>query len=393
MKLLFDLNSLRPPRSGIGYYTQHLLEGLSALPDVDDIAGWAADRRFYGEEFDAVVRGEMDLWKAIPPSSEKPVGLINRLKNWPAIQPLRTAVHRRKSKDLRRDFARSGYIYHETNFIASRYKGPTVVTVHDVSHVPHPEFQARVTVEYLNRHLPGSLKQAQVIIADSLYTKKDLVEIYRVPEQKVVPIHLGVEASFRPYPNEVCLPVLEALGLKRGGFVLSVCTLQPRKNLPRLVQAFAKLPADMRQTFPLVLIGADGWQNSELLTLIEPLLESREAVMPGYLRRDDLLKLFASAAVFAYPSLYEGFGLPVAEAMASGVPVLTSNLTSIPEVCAGAALEVDAYSVEDIASGLQRLLSDSTLRDQLVQKGLRRAAELTWESTVAQTCSVYRSLI
>jgi len=180
--------------------------------------------------------------------------------------------------------------------------------------------------------------------------------------------------------------------LKHRGFVLSVCTLQPRKNLQRLVEAFAQLPAEMRSAFPLVLIGADGWKNSALMRVIEPLARDGQAVVPGYVPRDKLLKLYASAALFAYPSLFEGFGLPVAEAMASGVAVLTSNLTSLPEVSAGAAWEVDPYSIDDIAAGMERLLGDPALRDELVAKGLRRAADLTWDATVAQTCAVYRGL-
>lgn len=135
--------------------------------------------------------------------------------------------------------------------------------------------------------------------------------------------------------------------------------------------------------YPLVLVGADGWKNSQLMACIEPLARAGQIISPGYLSSSSLLHLFSSAAVFAYPSLYEGFGLPVAEAMASGASVLTSNVTSIPEVTNGVALEVDPYSVDAIEAGLERLLTDAALRDLLVEKGLRRAAELTWDATVA----------
>jgi glycosyltransferase involved in cell wall biosynthesis len=392
MKLLFDLNSLRPPRSGIGYYTQHLMEGLLAMQDVEDLAGWVGSEVFDRAKVTALLADQTSLQKAVQFGEGWKAKLLQKSRSLPGLYSLRTVVRNNRSRALRKDFGRRGFIYHETNFIASRFSGPTVVTIHDLSHRRHPEFHPRVAVDYLNTGLPRSIRQAQTIIADSLYTKKDIIEIYGVPEEKIVTIYLGVEPVFQPYPEDVCAPALDRLGLKRGRFILSVCTLQPRKNLPRLVEAFARLPADMRDAFPLVLIGADGWKNTELMRVIEPLTRAGQIITPGYVPRADLLSLYASAAIFAYPSLYEGFGLPVAEAMASGVPVLTSTATSIPEVSGGATVEVDPYSVEAITDGMERLLNDAALRAELVAKGLARAAQLTWEETVAQTAQVYRSL-
>ena len=392
MKLLFDLNSLRPPRSGVGYYTQHLLEGLRDEPDVQGLAGWVGAERFEDERLLALMNQHVALRKGVQFTDGIAAKVLQKARSVPGLYRGRTIVRAIKSREVRAEFARKGYIYHETNFVASRYKGPMVVTIHDLSHRRHPEFHPRVAVEYLDREIPKTLRQAQIVIADSHHTKNDIVDIYGVPESKVVTIHLGVEAAFQPYSAESCAETLAALGLKHRGFVLSVCTLQPRKNLLRLVEAFAQLPAEMRSAFPLVLIGADGWKNSALMRVIEPLARDGQVVVPGYVPRENLLKLYASAALFAYPSLFEGFGLPVAEAMASGVAVLTSNLTSLPEVSAGAAWEVDPYSIDDIAAGMEGLLGDPALRDELIAKGLRRAADLTWEATVAQTCAVYRGL-
>ncbi|MDN7906866.1 glycosyltransferase family 1 protein [Burkholderia diffusa] len=393
MKLLFDLNSLRPPRSGIGYYTQHLLEGLLRRSDVEDVAGWVGRTVFQGERLDAMMVDQSSLQKAVQFRNGMTASLLQKSRAIPGLYRLRTVVRSSASRTLRSDFARRGYLYHETNFVASRYRGPNVVTVHDLSHRRHPEFHPQVAVNYLDHGLPRSLRQAGAIIVDSLYTKQELLDIYDVPEERVVPIHLGVEPVFRPYSEEECRPVLDALGIQSRRFVLSVCTLQPRKNLQRLVEGFARLPEELRQMYPLVLVGADGWKNSQLMACIEPLARAGQIISPGYLSRSSLLHLFSSAAVFAYPSLYEGFGLPVAEAMASGAPVLTSNVTSIPEVTNGAALEVDPYSVDAIEAGLERLLTDAALRDLLVEKGLRRAAELTWDATVEKTCEVYHSLV
>ncbi|HEF4749163.1 glycosyltransferase family 4 protein [Burkholderia multivorans] len=392
MKLLFDLNSLRPPRSGVGYYTQHLLEGLWQRPEVEAIAGWAGATVYEGQRLQEVMRDEAVSAEAARVTHGLAAAAIRAARNVPGAYQARTFLRNCSSTVLRDDFARRGYLYHETNFIASRYRGPTVVTIHDLSHRPYPEFHPREAVRYLDAGLPRTLKQAQAVIAVSHYTKQVIHDLFGLPDEKVVTIHLGVESSFHPYDAADCEGVLSVHGLRRRGFILSVCTLQPRKNLPRLVDAFGRLPTRLRDAFPLVLIGADGWMNSELKRRIVPLIEARQLVVPGYVSRHDLTRLFASAAIFAYPSLYEGFGLPVVEAMASGTPVLTSNVTSLPEVAGGAALQIDPRSVDAIADGLERLADDAELCDTLAKKGLLRAAEFTWESTVEKTCGVYRSL-
>lgn len=392
MKLLYDLNSLRPPRSGVGYYTQHLLEGLFERDDIEEIGGWVGSNYYDRRGVVGLLLGEQSLQAGAQFSEGWKASVLRAARSLPGVYQGRTVWRRIKSASLRTECARQGFIYHETNFVASPYAGPNVVTIHDLSHHHFPEFHPQPAVDYLNRNLPDTLKQVQKVIAVSEYTRRDAIEVYGLPEEKVVAIPLGVEPCFRPLHAEELKSVLMTLGLRERGFILSVCTLQPRKNLARLVAAFAKLPADMRKAFPLVLIGAEGWMNSGLMRDIERLAHAKQIVLPGYVARESLLKLYSSAAVFAYPSLFEGFGLPVAEAMASGVAVLTSNVTSLPEVTAGAALEVDPYSIDDIAAGLERLLNDEALRDALIAKGLARASELTWDATVHRTFDVYRSI-
>lgn len=392
MKLLYDLNSLRPPRSGIGYYMQHLLEGLFERDDIEELGGWVGSNYYDRSGVARLISGQDMLEAGAQFSEGLKASMLRAARGLPGVYHGRTVWRRIKSARLRAEYASRGFIYHETNFVASPYAGPSVVTIHDLSHRHFPEFHPQAAVDYLERNLPDTFRQVDKIIAVSEYTRRDMIDMYGLPEDKVVAIPLGVEPCFRPRGADECQSALAELGLRYKGFILSVCTLQPRKNLPRLVAAYARLPVDLREAFPLVLIGADGWMNTGLLRDIERLTQARQAIVPGYVPRDTLLKLYASAAVFAYPSLFEGFGLPVAEAMASGVATLTSNLTSLPEVAAGAALEVDPRSIEDIETGLKRLLNDAALRDAYVAKGLARAAELTWDATVRQTCEVYRSI-
>jgi alpha-1,3-rhamnosyl/mannosyltransferase len=247
-------------------------------------------------------------------------------------------------------------------------------------------------VDYLNRELPRTFRQADRVIADSHYTKQEIVDLYSVPEEKVVTVHLGVDDCFRPRTKSDCLDILDALDVRYQSFVLSVGTLEPRKNLSSLVEAFAALPQALRREFPLVMIGARGWKNHDLASKLEPLVAAGELKLPGYLARNDLLKLYASAAVFAYPSLYEGFGLPILEAMASGTAVLTSAVTSLPEVSGGAAVEIDPLRVGAIEDGLRRLLTGPSLQAECIERGLVQASKFTWASTVDETCAVYKML-
>jgi glycosyltransferase involved in cell wall biosynthesis len=392
MKLLFDLNSLRPPRSGVGYYTQHLLEGVLDDPDVSDVAGWIGRTVVSGRALRDMLGAPSQRGSKAPARDGRMVQVLQKARALPGLYAARSVARGLASRSIRNAFAREGYVYHETNSVSSRYRGPNLVTIHDLSHRRYPSFHPGSAVNYLERGLPRTLRQADIVIADSFYTKSEIVDIYGIDADKIVPIHLGVESAFQPRSPEECRSTLNTLGLKAQSCVLSVCTLQPRKNLHRLVEGFSRLAPGLREACPLVLVGADGWDNSELKRMIEPMIKAREVIPAGYVSRTDLFKLYSSAAVFAYPSLYEGFGLPVAEAMASGVPVLTSTATSIPEVSAGAAWEVDPFSVEEITDGLDRLITDQSLRTQLIAKGLRRASELTWSETVRKTCEVYRRL-
>jgi alpha-1,3-rhamnosyl/mannosyltransferase len=176
--------------------------------------------------------------------------------------------------------------------------------------------------------------------------------------------------------------LLDRLKLHNKSYILSVCTLEPRKNLTRLIEAYKSLPALTREQSPLVLVGDSGWKNEAMLDSARALVASGQIKFTGYVSDRELKQLYASAMVFAYPSLYEGFGLPVVEAMASGAPVLTSNSGATKEVAGDGALLVEPTSIEAITSGLLKLIENPLLREQLVEKGRMRVAQFTWTNTV-----------
>ena len=166
--------------------------------------------------------------------------------------------------------------------------------------------------------------------------------------------------------------------------MLSVATLEPRKNLLRLVEAYTQLPENIRNDFPLVLVGDSGWKNTELFEKTAELFKKKQIRITGYLSDDTLKKIYSAAKLFVYPSLYEGFGSPIIEAMASGTAVITSNYGAMAEVAGESALLVDPYSIEDLKAAMLALLSNDGLCSKLSEKGMQRAAQFRWQETVEQ---------
>jgi glycosyltransferase involved in cell wall biosynthesis len=231
-----------------------------------------------------------------------------------------------------------------------------------------------------------SARRARRLIAVSAHTARESTRLLGVPMERVDVVYHGVDPAFRPLPVREVSSLRERRGLPER-FVLFVGTLEPRKNLVRLVEAFARV-RDGR--VGLVLAGGRGWLYDELFARVESLGLGDEVVFAGYVTNEELPLWYNAATVVAYPSVYEGLGLPVLEAQACGTPVLTSNVSSLPEAAGDAALMVDPYDVEAMAAGLDRLLTDELLRHQLRERGLAHARQFSWSDTAQATVRVYR---
>ena len=264
-----------------------------------------------------------------------------------------------------------------------------VLTVHDISYEHFPEcFRLR---ERLRNKIwvRASARRAEVVIAVSEYTKQDLVKTYGISPERVVVTLEAADPAFCPprsraQTDEVC---------RRyeidGPYVLYVGNIQPRKNLQRLIQAYGQLIAAGEITHRLVIVGQKAWLYSDVFEEARRSGLSQQIIFTGYVPQEDLRHLYAGTDAFVFPSLFEGFGLPVLEAMACGAPVITSRTSSLPEVAGDAALYVDPYRVDDIARALQRLAHDEELRAQLSASGLKQAARFSWEETARRTLQAY----
>ena len=259
----------------------------------------------------------------------------------------------------------------------------SVITVHDLAFLRWPELLTPDSHAYFNGHIRRAVESADAIIAVSQATKRDVLELLDAPADKVRVVHEAAGFDLAPVEGTEIERWLDAEGLPRD-YVLFVGTFEPRKNLPRLIEAFAEVHA-RGCSGQLLLAGSPGW-------LAGPVMEAVERHSSYVLTRPFDPRLYQGARALAFPSLYEGFGLPVLEAMACGTPVLTSTMSSLPEIAGDAALLVDPLDVSAIAGGLWRLLNDTELADELSHRGLARAAEFSWRRAALETLDVYHSL-
>lgn len=266
---------------------------------------------------------------------------------------------------------------------------PTVVTVHDLSFLRFPQAFPRLQRLYLRTQAGRSARAARRVIAVSRATKEDVVRLLHVPADRVDVVYNGVDEAFGPAPQAQVEAFRRARGLPPRA-ILHLGTLEPRKNLVRLVQAFDLVRRRGHQDVALILAGGKGWDYTAIFQEVARLGLEAAVLFPGYVPDAELPWWYRSAAVFAYPSLMEGFGLPVLEAMACGAPVVTSSASSLPEVAGDAASLVDPTSVDGLAAALAELLDNAELAQERRERGLQQAARFSWRRTAQETAAVYR---
>jgi len=280
-----------------------------------------------------------------------------------------------------------GYVLPLLSFV------PSVVTVHDTIALQFPGWCKPSNAIYYRWFLPQAVKRAVRIIAVSETVKADLVSRFEISKEKISVVYPGIDAAFKPVGDKQTLAAVRSRYGLPERFVLFVGNIEPKKNVTRLLEAFSRVKAGARPDLGLVITGRKGWKYRDVFeAAMKPAL--REAVLfTGYCPREDLPSLYSMADLFAFPSLYEGFGIPPLEAMACRTPVLASDRGALPETTGGCALLVDPESVEAIAEGMVRLLSDDELRTDFVERGVKWAGRFTWERAAAETIRVYEQAL
>lgn len=287
-------------------------------------------------------------------------------------------------------------LYHATDFVLPPTLSGTrtLLTVHDLSFVRVPDSASPRLKSYLDVVVPRSVINADHVLADSYATKKDLVELYGVPDEKVTVLLSGVDSRFYQVKDSSVLMTTRTLyNLDESSpYILSVGTVQPRKNYGLLIKALAQLRSK-GYDLSLVIAGGKGWLEDPIYQTLHDEQMENYVHFIGFADEEHLPALYSGACCLAFPSLYEGFGLPVLEAMACGTPVITSNVSSLPEVAGDAALLVNPYNLDELVHALQRLIDDNDLRQQLIERGLERVKQFTWVKAARQLRQIYADLL
>jgi glycosyltransferase involved in cell wall biosynthesis len=285
-------------------------------------------------------------------------------------------------------------IYHGPDFVLpplSR-KVRKVVTIHDLAFLEHPEYAVPSLAAYLRQVVPQAVQAADAVATVSSETSRTLIKHFNTPREKLTVVPLGVSAHFRRITDPVLLGATShKFGLKHP-LVLGVGTLEPRKNHIGLIKAFYQAQKQKNGPAMLAIAGGEGWLYDETRQLVADLKLERKVSFLGRVSDFELVTLYSMADIFAFPSFFEGFGIPPIEAMACGAPVITANTSSLPEVVGDAAIQVDPHDIDALAHAITQLLEDEPLREELRQKGYQRVQHYTWEASAHKMLDIYDRL-
>lgn len=380
MRVALDGQPLLTPLAGVGHYTRQLIHALARVD---------ARQHYYvvaPRPLRALTRRRVPLVEFSEPNVEAII------PGWWATTRARVERRLGGSPEMSRGADPPGDVFHATNhmFPFRLRTARTVLTIHDLTLLLFPEWHPTDRLAVMGRALAPSAARADCIVTPSQFTRDDVLKLLPVEPERVVVIPGGVDPIFKPQPVADVVARLTPLGLRAGDYLLFLGTIEPRKNLARLLQAVELAGPTIG---PLVLAGGRGWNNAAIRAAIARLARDGRIRDLGYVADDLRPALCAGARAFVYPSLYEGFGLPPLEAMACGTPVLTSDVSALPEVLGDAALYVDPEDVSALAAALIRLWDDEGLRADLRARGLARAREFSWDRTARLTLDVYRSVL
>ena len=383
MKIVFDGQPLLGQKTGIAYYEDGLIRGLLEQYEENEYAldiftfQHANEKRASVSHYSPNLKIQECSWFS---------GTLFRMLSLIFPVPYRFFFHEERE------------ITHFCNYVIPfGVKGKKVVTIHDLAFREFPETIRRRTMIMLKRNLKRSIKRADAIVTDSEFTKQEIIKYYGVSPEEIYVVPCGVDTE-KFYPEEdtnVISKIRGKYGIE-GEYFLYLGTLEPRKNIEGLLQAYQKLlektGSSKREVPALVIAGGKGWRYDSIFEKVKELALENQVVFAGYIAEEDKTPLLSGALAFCFPSFYEGFGLPPIEAMACGTPVITSNTSSLVEVTGEAAVQVNPYDTEELASAMENMWRDEKVRQEFREKGFAQVKKYSWKNAVQLLYEVYRIL-
>lgn len=388
MKALLLVDMVRAPMTGIGRYVYELAQRLPHVAVVEQV--------YYYDWADGFMSPRALRSRAL---TNQPTSATRRLTR------ARYYAHRMAAGVARRIGlpapafrrarlpSRENLVCHGPAFALPPGTGPRVVTIADLSVLTHPEFHPGLRVKMILRDIKASIRQADRLITFSEFTRNELIDQMGVDPARVHAVPLAAGSAFMPQSADAVAPILARYGLTWGGYCLSVGTVEPRKRIDSMLDAFERLEPALKNRYPLVLIGDRGWLSDAAHRRISALAQRGQVRYLGYLPQDELPLVYSGAAACLYASTYEGFGLPAVEAMASGAPLVTMRAASLPEVCGNGAILVTPGDIDAFSEAITRVLTDNSCATRLAQRGRAIAMQYGWERTTRETVSVYQQAL
>lgn len=377
-------------KTGVGHYTSQLLRCLRTQAQPGEIdafpEGW--------------LRRVRETFTNVRPYLEGKTSRVSRTRegtghdSWRsrALSLLRQAGRTLNAVQFRRTCKQKGYtLYHEPNFIPLPSDLPTVVTVHDLSVINHPEWHPLDRVRYFEKHFLNGLNRCTHFLAISEYARQELISTLNLPPHKVTCTYMGMRPGLTPRPREEVASVLKKLNLP-SQYLLYLGTIEPRKNVLTLLRAYCALPANLRSEWPLLLVGSWGWNTGAVAGYYDEIARHSGVIHVGYIADEDIPALYSGARVLAYPSVYEGFGMPPLEMMACGGAVIAGTAGSVVETVGGKALLLSPRDIEGWRDALKRVITDDDWWQSFRKDAEATARPFNWEACAAKTLEVYRQI-
>jgi len=383
--ILVNVQSLQPPVTGIGRYTAELLKCLKSEHSIQSFDSTTNYSQIQLEQ-------KLDSLNELSTSSNTQKKVRAGLGRMASRLPYAYKVRQLIQKNIRRSLFEtcSGHIYWEPNYILEPFDGMSVATIHDLSYIRYPQHHRSASLKWLESNIESSIKQASAIVTLSEFSKHEILKNFPVQESEINIVSPAVVDDFKQSASNAEIQYIRGKYKLPKNYILSVGTLEPRKNIKSLLKAYTSLPKVLKDNYPLVLVGAKGWGDVD--NDVQHMLSRKEIIVLGYVAQNDIATLYKAADLFVYISLYEGYGMPVAEAMASKVAIITSENSAMSEVAQNTTGLVNPLDIEQVATMIKYYLQEKEARHEMVAKYQPIVASWSWQKSADKLTHLFQEL-